>query len=410
MPPAPTSARRRAPRARVRAAAAGAGSRGRAAPVCAPRHRSSSRAAEPASRGAWRRPADRWARHCDNPVHSGAPTHPMVRRSGRPGTARPDGLDLRPALPRRAPGGRRTGRGPASGDRLRRRNARPARGARVTDRRARRGLSLLRAHGPARAARRHRAAAAAAGAVAGDHAARHAPAHARGASARPAREPLDGHRDLARGHVPLAHPDPLRRGRRASAAAHGRAPLVLRRRRGALVAAGPAGPDAQGSHRDAADRLHRALQGRARRARAVPGMELHRPLPLVRAHAADLGPQPGRGPERGGRDHDGRAVADAGDRPGLAVHADADALRAGGAAARAAGGGGRRPNCSTRRTARPSPPAPPRPESTPAPRPARARGRPRPPRSARRPRPPAPPRRAARERRPGSARRSRAAA
>ena len=66
-----------------------------------------------------------------------------------------------------------------------------------------------------------------------------------------------------------------------------------------------------------------------------------RALPLVRAHAADLGPQPGGGPERGRRDHDGRAVADARDGPGLAVRADADALGGGGAAARAVGGGGR---------------------------------------------------------------------
>ena len=263
----------------------------------------------------------------------------MVRRPGRAGAACADGLDLRPALPAGAPGGRRARRRAAPGDRLRGRHARPARGARVADRRARRGLSLLSPHGPARAARRHRAAAPAAVPVAGDHAPRHAPAHARGARPGPARKSLDGNRDLARGHVPLAHPVPLRRGRRAPALAHGRAPLLLRRRRGALVAAGRAGPDAQGAHRHAADRLHRALQGRPRGARAVPGMELDGPLPLVRADAADLGPQPGRGPERGGRDHDGRAVADARDRPGLAVRADADALGAGGAATRAAGGG-----------------------------------------------------------------------
>ena len=59
-------------------------------------------------------------------------------------------------------------------------------------------------------------------------------------------------------------------------AARARAPLVLRRGSGSLVAAGPAGPDAQEPHRHAAARLHRAVQRRPRGARAVPGMELDR--------------------------------------------------------------------------------------------------------------------------------------
>ena len=63
----------------------------------------------------------------------------------------------------------------------------------------------------------------------------------------PLASPLDGDRDLARSHVPLAHPGALRRGRRAPAAARARAPLLLRGRRGALVAAGPAGADAPGA-------------------------------------------------------------------------------------------------------------------------------------------------------------------
>ena len=57
---------------------------------------------------------------------------------------------------RREAGGRGAGR--ASGGRLRRRDARPAGGAGLADRRPRRGLPVLGAHGPARAARRHRAA------------------------------------------------------------------------------------------------------------------------------------------------------------------------------------------------------------------------------------------------------------
>ena len=86
--------------------------------------------------------------------------------------------------------------------------------------------------------------------------------------ARPAREP--GHRDrrLAGADVPLAHPRPLRRGRRASARAPARARLLLHGRRRALVAADPAGADAPPPHRAAADRLHRHGEGGPRGARA----------------------------------------------------------------------------------------------------------------------------------------------
>ena len=41
----------------------------------------------------------------------------------------------------------------------------------------------------------------------------------------------------------------------------------------------------------AADRLHRRGQVRPRRARPLPDLELDRALPLLRGHAADLGPQ-----------------------------------------------------------------------------------------------------------------------
>ena len=49
--------------------------------------------------------------------------------------------------------------------------------------------------------------------------------------------------------------------------------------------------------------------------------------PYYEQHPADLGPLPRGRPERGRRDHDGRAVADARDRARGAVHGDARAVR-----------------------------------------------------------------------------------
>ena len=226
----------------------------------------------------------------------------------------------------------------AAGARVRRRRARPAGRARLAHRRPRRGLPLLRAHGPARAARRHRAAAAAALALARDPPAGHAPADARRARARPAREPA-GRRSSSgsgrctsgtsrRSTTPRSRTRWCTRSSTSPSSPPGVAlwwplvqPIPMRH---ALT-----GPSAA--------RLHRRRQGRPRRARAVPRVELHRPLPVLRGRPADLGPQRRRGPERRRRDHDGRAVDDARARDGLAVRADAGPLRGGGAPAGAPG-------------------------------------------------------------------------
>ena len=148
---------------------------------------------------------------------------------------------------------------------------------------ARRGLPLLRPHAPARAARRHRPAAAAALALARDHAPGHAAADARRARARPVRQPGHRHRRVARADVPLAHPGALRRGARAPARPPARAHLVLRRRGGALVAADPARADAPPAHRAAAGRLHRHRQVRPRGARPLLTWIARRSTPTTRA-------------------------------------------------------------------------------------------------------------------------------
>ena len=144
------------------------------------------------------RTRDRWARHCDNPV---TVEHPQTHWFADPAVLAPILLMVgiyvwRFREVRRETGGR--GAEAWRRARLRRGGARPAGRARHPDRRARRGLPVLRAHGPARPARRHRAAAAAALALARDPPAGHAAAHARRARARPAREPAGRDRRLAR--------------------------------------------------------------------------------------------------------------------------------------------------------------------------------------------------------------------
>ena len=128
-------------------------------------------------------------------------------------------------------------------------------------RRPRRGLPLLGPHGPARAAGRHRPAAAAALALARDHAPRHQAARGVERALGPLASPWTGLvlwiGIMYLWHIPALYDVAVEHPLRAPA----RARVVLHRGRGALVAARPAGADAQAPDRHAAARLHRLGQG-----------------------------------------------------------------------------------------------------------------------------------------------------
>ncbi len=170
----------------------------------------------PASRG----PRCAWVHRCHNRVRArlrsrnGAGGEPRAEVASRPagaGSARRAGRGLRAPLPAGASRGGRPRRRLGAGAGVHRRHAGPGRGARLARGRPGRGVPVLRPHGPARAARRHRAGVAAAVAVARDPAPGDPAPDAGRAGARSAGLTVDGHRHLAGDHVRLARTGALRR-------------------------------------------------------------------------------------------------------------------------------------------------------------------------------------------------------
>ena len=265
--------------------------------------------------------------------------------------ARPDGR-LRAAL--------------ADGPRAPRRPRRARRAAAVVpdrDPRDRRRADLARrpprragvhdAHGPARAAARHRADRAHLRADEDHPAAGHAaPAASRG-GARPDRPPAVRRCRLRRPDVGLARAGALRRRARAPVRPCAGARRVLQRRRPLLVAPAVADPQPHAADRDGPGRLHALDEAVRRPARHRADLRPRGDLLVLRAPAADLGARAVRGPGPGRRAHGARAVDRHGRRARLAVPQRARRERGRGAARRAVRGPRRRGAPSPRGPCRP---------------------------------------------------------